>query len=513
MRRLRQAARASSISLDLLTLLEAVRQARGVLIAGDSGTGHASKASSADKTITATVESLVGGCLRGDNLIVKVAVDHTKHIKSLNGVILTLYRQARVDMHPALPIGPTSEGDKRKYEDYYPKSLTGLGGLSLSGAGSSHVFRKDLAQAFMPLMVDPRTLTAEVHAKVRVPEEAFPTISCVPGSMISFKYYVEVVIDIQGKLAGQQRYFPHTGVLLTHPAILPLYKTMMDSLNAVVVGTVDSERKRGKQRATEPLRKDVRPEHAHGDERFGQVSWDANEEHNSYIPSDWHNGNGSQGLHDPDDYYGDTSGDYAHYTEYHPENDEYLSPPVPDDEDVPEKERLRRAEARLLPSQPPGVDVEYQAVEGASAPVLESEHAGPSSHWMGYDNGDSVDPSPRGVSHAIHSTEHPVSETVGTSQHWDSSPGEGPSAPHYLSTDGSDLSHPPTDDKQELQRRRLQLEASAPPGCSSMDPDTGQEPHAASAPIFPDEDDACVLFDTQGPVQPSGTHPLPRYER
>ena len=89
-------------------------------------------------------------------------------------------------MRPSIPLGPIEKGKEGKYEDYYPRSYTGLGGLSLSGAGSNHVFRKDLYQSMSPLFIDPQTFTAEIHAKVRVPDEAFPTIATVPGSMISF---------------------------------------------------------------------------------------------------------------------------------------------------------------------------------------------------------------------------------------------------------------------------------------------------------------------------------------
>ena len=66
-----------------------------------------SKGSITVKNITTEVESCVGGCLRGDSIPIKVSVNHVKHIKSMNGVIVTLYRQARVDMHPAIPLGPT----------------------------------------------------------------------------------------------------------------------------------------------------------------------------------------------------------------------------------------------------------------------------------------------------------------------------------------------------------------------------------------------------------------------
>ncbi|RAL63135.1 hypothetical protein DID88_004217 [Monilinia fructigena] len=85
------------------------------------------------------------------------------------------------------------EAERLKHEEYYPKSKTGLGGLSLSSAGSTSVFRKDLSQTFAPLIVDPTTLTAQVTASVRVPEDCFPTICGVPGQMVNFKYQVEVI--------------------------------------------------------------------------------------------------------------------------------------------------------------------------------------------------------------------------------------------------------------------------------------------------------------------------------
>jgi len=131
-----------------------------------------------------------------------INVSHTKAVKSLHGVIVTLYRQARVDMHPNLPV--TLADKKEQYEDYYPRSKTGLGGLSLSAAGSSQVWRKDLSQTFAPLYVDPMTMTAEVKAAVRVPDDVFPTIRNVPGDMISFRYFIEVIIDIHGKLNSSE---------------------------------------------------------------------------------------------------------------------------------------------------------------------------------------------------------------------------------------------------------------------------------------------------------------------
>ena len=163
--------------------------------------------------ISATIEILRGGCLPGDVLPVQVTVNHTKAVKSLQGVIVTLYRLARVDTHPAIPLGPETKDKKLEYEDYYPKSRTGLGGLSLSSAGSSRAFRQDLNQTFAPLIIDPQSLTAIIKTSLQVPEDLFPTIDNVPGQMISFKYYVEVVVDLRGKLASPDRVRSQLGIV------------------------------------------------------------------------------------------------------------------------------------------------------------------------------------------------------------------------------------------------------------------------------------------------------------
>jgi hypothetical protein len=160
-------------------------------------------ADSLGKSITASVQLGTSGCLPGEVVTVIVNIDHTKVIKSPHGIIATLFRQARVDMHPNLPVILADK--KERNEDYYPRSKTGLGGLSLSAAGSSQVWRKDLSQAFAPLYIDPMTMNTEVKLAVRVPDEAFPTIRNVPGDMISFSYHIEVIIDIHGKLNSNER--------------------------------------------------------------------------------------------------------------------------------------------------------------------------------------------------------------------------------------------------------------------------------------------------------------------
>lgn len=492
----------------------------------DSGTKNTSKASSKDRTITATVESLAGGCLRGDTIVVKISIDHTKHIKSLNGVILTLYRQARADMHPALPLGPTSEGEKRKYEDYYPKSVTGLGGLSLSGAGSSHIFRKDLAQVFMPLIVDPQTLSADIQAKIRVPEEAFPTISTVPGAMISFKYYIEAVIDIQAKLPAQSRAFPQNGgegVLPGHPigqgfsgtgsernTYIPYGSSMVDTtpirrdksvitcVFEVIVGTLDSERRKGKRRAVEPSVIHEAQNRTHEPEQV-ESEWHQTQQPQSteydWGAHYWH----QYHSHQSDDMYtGGTQYDQSQNYDYTNGYGYSLPPPITDEEGLSEKERLRRAEARLLPSQPPTA-AQYQAAEAPSAPVLSEEEAEHQAH-TGY----SDDQSRNANQHIEQSQHFPDSGTLDYPVH-EVADGE-PSSSGYQG-EVADPRPPSSDDKQEMQRRELQLKASAPP-VNGINEQTGP-----SAPMLHDEDDTVQLFDGNGSTDSSRDHPLPRYER
>ncbi|KAI1005594.1 pH-response regulator protein palF/RIM8 [Podosphaera aphanis] len=180
------------------------------------------------KKVTATIELLKSGCLPGDNLQLKITIKHTKPIRSMNGVIITLYRQGKIDSAPPISQFTNVKGKEAarlKHEEYYPKSKTGLRGLSLTSAGSSSIFRKDLAQTFAPIVVDPTTLTAVINTSIRVPEHVFPTICSVPGQMITFKYSVEVVVDLGGKLAGQQRHSP----LLLRAVTLPLSSKHINS--------------------------------------------------------------------------------------------------------------------------------------------------------------------------------------------------------------------------------------------------------------------------------------------
>jgi hypothetical protein len=557
------------------------------------------------KTITATIDVLKGGFLRGDQIPIKVTVNHTKHVRSLNGIIVTLYRQARVDMHPALPVAPNSKGDKKKTEDYYPKSITGLGGLSLSSAGSSHVFRKDLSQSFAPLFVDPRTLLAEVKCSVRVPDEAFPTISNVPGAMISFKYYIEVIVDIQGKLTGLDRMIANAGLVNVPSATggssmddatgsmfssyggnfvdtdqIRREKGVISSLFEVIIGTKDSDRngKRKQTRAQEAANNVHEiPLEAGGGEPIMAEGY--NEDYYDYDE------NGQYYDYGYDPSYYDAPGYEQHSHEHH----SYHAPPLPADGEggVSEKERMRRAEARLLPSQPPDISGSSSSPLGVaqhgmppSAPTLPDDDdpnppylaAGPSSSSLAHPPppfGDASTPmfsshtnmappvrrratnhadddnrtTATGSSSTINVMHLPIGapSTANRSENDQSKalpplPPQSPSeaaGPAPLYSPSSSTHVQPTDDKQEMQRRRLEMERSAPPVEPDEDGGPSHQPSAPSiganhdpnllpsAPVLDDEDEGLVDAVRRGRRAPTGQdsndqsqrESLPGYQR
>ncbi|OCK79338.1 hypothetical protein K432DRAFT_383139 [Lepidopterella palustris CBS 459.81] len=512
----------------------------GVLSAGtgDIGKLNGSMALPKGKTITATIELVKAGFLRGDNIPVKISVKHNKHVRSLYGIIITLYRQARVDMHPALPVLPNAKGDQTKSEDYYPKSRTGLGGLSLSSAGSSHVFRKDLSQSFAPLFVDPKTLRADVKASVRVPDEAFPTISSVPGAMISFKYYVEVVLDLQGKLAGLDKLLPSSGLVNVPTAygnsptvgraegangsMLSAWggnfidtdsirrdKSVVSSMFEIVIGTMDSDRK-GKRRQQpqetetdtiqDPRRyiRDIPMEP--DDSQF--YSSPADQEYYGYDHQDEYYGQYGYGGPCPEGQY--TDGGYRDGTYQDPEYRESgplprLHLPFPSTEPaepaerISEKELLRRAEARLLPSQPPASSSENAAASEflpPSAPILPDDDtlviSGP--------------PNPSTLSHFS-----PALSSTICDQYPPHAQNYAPSAPGSSWISASD-------DKHELQRRRLEMERSAPEDAPGDEgPSSVVQSTSALVPSAPalDEDDQLL----SGGDRSADYVDLPRYER
>ena len=506
-----------------------------------------------DKTITAAVELMHGGCLPGDTISVMISIDHTKPIVSTNGIIVTLYRQGRVDMHPALPLGPSEPGKKPQYEDYYPRSRTGLGGLSLSSAASTQGFRMDLDQSFTPLIVDPNTLTAVVKASVRVPENVFPTISNSPGSMISFSYFVEVIIDLRGKLTIPDRILPRLGIkgspsmhgymdTMTWRSVgLPdpfhsqgtnfadtdqirREKSVVACSFEIIMGTKDSARKGAKRTEDNQERPNVQQVQI---PRYLEEYYENSAVHDRQSQADT--------ITPRADYY--RQGFEQEYHDENPNDDIPQNIPLPESEEPQdEKARLWRAEAQLLPSAPPMDDGNV----GSSSNVPSAPP--PSAFYSDYDS--SLRTALYGNTEARHAEASPAYSRAGPSF---ASP-----LPNLTPTPAAlprqspshDESDHAVDDKQELERRRLMAEESAPPvedededeedGRGEYDVEgPGIQPHppdtshpSPSAPILSDEDDddyegGANPVNPEAAGSPSGaaygertrSEALPRYQK
>ncbi|EEP77389.1 pH-response regulator protein palF/RIM8 [Uncinocarpus reesii 1704] len=356
--------------------------------------------SSASQEITATTRVLRSGVLPGDLLPVNISIKHTKPIRSPSGVIITLYRQGRIDMYPQLPIGTPEKGKKPVYEDYYPKSRTGLGGLSFGVTRTSSVFRKDLSQLFCPLIVDPGTMVADIKTSIRIPEDAFPTITRVPGAMISFRYYVEVVMDIRGKLAGQDRLRPRLNMMTNN-----LYGSGKVNTAAEIQRGMTTSNVAGNILDTDQVRRDksviacafeiivgskdssrTQRQDAPSESEQTQAPSTSQDEPFDQQPTTQRIQFVDQHPPQHSEYDADGGADWSSHP---PPHSEYSTesppptfiPPAQPEEVVDEKTRLRRAEEMLLPSAPPAGDEDAAAGPSSvllaqpSAPTLSEDHS------------------------------------------------------------------------------------------------------------------------------------------
>lgn len=477
-----------------------------------------------DKTIVATVEMLRGGCLPGDTVSIRVIVNHIKRVKSINGVIVTLYRQGKVDSSPSSSLFADSmtEDERRRADkqDTFPRSRTGLGGLSLSSSGPTSVFRKDLDQITAPLLIHPTTLSANVTVSVKLPDDSFPTIRNVPGEIVSFKYQVEVIVDLGGRLShkfqgGQSRvgqinsggvesnniqYSSRAGASIADTGALKREKGVIAVTLETVVGTMDSSRTRIRARASQSSRtlrtatqsdddEAYHTEHSLPDDSQWGTPYVNGQSSNHYFAQQHTNDHRRYGpplLPPPSHQHPQTSAGLSQPYPYQANGDysgaapEYIPPPeVPDERNMTDKERIRQAETRLLPSQPPGAGSAptENGVGSSSSNTETNANNNSNTVCVTADDIDDIydqDETPR-IGHAS-----PSLGAVGTI--------EGvASAPPPEGLEGS-VDTNQVQDKQEIERRRLLNEASAPPdipddllrqaGPSTAEPPREAEPSA-----------------------------------
>ncbi|KAI4115704.1 MAG: hypothetical protein LQ338_007820 [Usnochroma carphineum] len=455
---------------------------------------------------SATVEMLQSGCLPGDTVAVQVAVSLGRHFRNPQGIILTLYRECHIDIHPAIPLGSWQNGSKEEYEDYYPKSRTGLGGLSLSSGGSSRVFRQDISQKATALYVDRQTFTATVKASIHVPDDVFPTISTVPGKMIDFKYYVETIIDLRGKPAIQERILPRLSMVNAVPSFSPgesrsclqgtyeseklpmasgvafldtsqlrREKGVVTHVSEVVVGTRDSRRYRLKK---------IDYGQGHGElqtEGFRQYTNLTSDDIDRNVRDTWR-----FPYTDTEDVHHNHTGPHedSHAIDFAPTQDV----PAPEIEDhVDEKTRLRRATELLLPSAPP------QDGEPTASEYALGEPSAPAA----FDDFDFI---------------HDLDQPGPSAPAYDRSPRTSPNNPNTSATQlatanlqDRTIDDEYLEDKQELERRRLQMQASSP-DAGTIGISSNNEP---SAPVL--DEDAAIGHMPQSTREQHRTEHLPRY--
>lgn len=113
--------------------------------------------------ITSMIKIPYRGYLRGESIPVTVTIKHVRPVRTPFGVVITLSRISRVR----------------------------AGGLEPQS------FRKDLSQTVAPLYTDPANFTAVISNRIKVPPETFSTTT--GHKVVSFQYFIEAVIDLAGK--------------------------------------------------------------------------------------------------------------------------------------------------------------------------------------------------------------------------------------------------------------------------------------------------------------------------
>lgn len=492
----------------------------------DNSEPRSSTTSASAHTISATTEIQRHGALPGDLLPVRVKVEHTKAARGV--VIATLYRQGRIDMLPALPLANRSKDKKPEYEDVYPKSRTGLGGLYFTKGAPNMAFRKDLTQTSTMMIVDPQSKTADVNFKVRVPNEAFPTIDNIQGGMISFTYHVEVVIDLTGKL-GESRILPSlttNGPSFSAPAVdtnnqvthewadnildtAPLRRTknVVTFELPITVGTDDTARIQRQDGLTRgysytAARNNRRDAPQHDNDEIQDQEWygdghEGYDEHYGYYGYDtysdgWFDEYGNPMYNDGHDY--DPHYHHNHPTHHrngYPYNESYQIPPPHGEQHTDEKSRLRRQEELLLPSAPPVEDGE----PGRSSDLLPS-----APFFTG--NGIPIE----GSSHQS----VPITISRASARSADTIVPDPLTPPPSLPENEAATTMSASEDKQELERQRLAAQASAPPTDDDDSPGPSRL-YASNMPTAPVIDDEAEYMAQA--LRQTGHEGLPQYQR
>jgi hypothetical protein len=373
--------------------------------------------------------------------------------------------------------------------------------------------------------------------------------------MISFRYYVEVVMDLGGKLASQNHVLPRLNMVNSTGKFYPNGRVMstMDKgrgmvatdlagniidtdpmrreksvaacVFEVVVGSKDSARGAHRQRnAASPSESPVSSQHFQDFHHRQQPYY-------PYPPASHHHMDAGQSqvqyqgdpspyspYTDPNEYYTDDGyGWQGHNYGYYPPEPppSQFIPPLQPEEVVDEKTRLKRAEETLLPSRPPG----DEDIASDSASATPQATAPPPSDLDGFQpfHDAAYDHYSEYPSNSLNSTPIPSARSVDTltadSQHSipsSSSFSHTPAPSYSRPTDGGSV---PGYDKLELERQRLLAEASVP--SSPPPPESSSDySHRVNGLQNGDGPSAPGLSEEDLITQTTATgESLPRYQR
>jgi hypothetical protein len=343
--------------------------------------------------------------------------------------------------------------------------------------------------------------------------------------MISFKYYVEVILDIQGRLANQDRSLTnlsgnasmpgHTFDLessdMERSAYTPFGSTIVDtapirrdksvvtSTFEIIIGTRDSERRKGKRKlmdgAPEP---DQQPQQQQQQYQAPELGKDWHD-YNAYYDHQWYDQQYWDWYYQHQGYHVQQEGGAQDLSYDRPPPPPVPMPQTPDETQMTEKERIQRAEQRLLPSRPPGMENGGTDGTDATAPYLPGESDVPESAPT--------------YQTATSSSNFPMPATSSSTQ---DRPRQMSLIPAYEPPQAGSSAAPAmgTDDKQEMRHQQLQNAASAPPA------DEGEEvgpsvsdDHNATAPTLTEVHGAPPNHAHDSHADAVASSDLPQYER
>ena len=468
------------------------------------------------RTITATFTLKHAGWLPGDVISIKCFIQHFKPIHSARGLVVTLYREARIDT--------SRSGDNADSSTVSEDSWTALSSLSLSSGGSVSRFRKELCQSYIPIYLDPTSMSAEVVPKVKVPTNSFPTLEKLPTNILSFIYYAEILLDLDGRMssllhnaARGSKYFGTAsgdGSLSSDRCderwshnfwdteYLRRVKGTIAIRLPIIVGSMDSSRHLGEKLVRRQYFEYCENRDAQSSSDFAPSSGSWEEVHGPYgeaVSTDLHEWPQSQSelsdRHPSSSTTRAVDQPYAAPADTLPE--EQRLPPEPHRHITTEpsrpsfpneKENLQAVEQSLILSCPPQDDY---AITPSAPPLVDSVDDPPSSNTPSYPSAPALDNLYSNVSSNPSGLAYECGNT------------------NENAVRGS------TDDKQELERRRLMVEASSP-GEVPLPPDQlGGESSSswaasvfASAPFIESENPA----GDEGQNAPPLHNALPPYE-